>query len=359
MRVIYTLYCGWEKMKAIRFYAPLDVRFEEVDIPKIGPEEILVKVEAALTCGTDVKIYRRGYPMIKPPLIFGHEFAGIVVKVDEKITQFNEGQRVVAANSAPCNLCFFCKIGKPNLCEHLLETLIGFSVDGAYAEYIRVPARIVKQNTYKVPDHVPFEEAALLEPLACAVNGNDAANIKIGDAVAVIGAGPIGLMHIQLAKIKGATNVICTDLKEERLKVASEVGADAVIDASKEDQLKSIRELTNGLGADVVIEAVGLPQTWELAVEMTRKAGTTVLFGGCPSGTKITLDTERIHYGDLTIKGIFHHTPLSVKRAYELITSGMFKGRPLITDKMPLSELEQALKMMIEGRCIKMAIMPS
>jgi len=345
-------------MKAIRFYAPQDIRFEEVDVPKIGSEDILVKVEAALTCGTDVKIYRRGYSMIKPPLIFGHEFAGAVAEVGEKVTQFKEGQRVVAANSAPCNLCFFCKTGKPNLCEHLLEVLIGFTVDGAYAEYIRVPARIVKQNTYEVPDHVPFEEAALLEPLACAVNGNEVANIKIGDTVVVIGAGPIGLMHIQLAKIKGATNVTCTDLKGERLKVASEVGADTVIDASKEDQLKSVKDLTDGLGADVVIEAVGLPQTWELAVEMTRKAGTTVLFGGCPSGTKITLDTEKIHYGDLTIKGIFHHTPLAVKRAYKLITSGMFKGRPLITDKMPLSELEKALKMMIDGRCIKMAIMP-
>ena len=264
--------------------------------------------------------------MVKPPLIIGHEFAGVVSAVGTNVTQFETGQRVVAANSAPCNVCYFCKIGKPNLCERILETLIGFSVDGAYAEYVRVPAPIVTQNTYRLPDHVPFEEAALLEPLACVVNGNDVANIKIGDTVAVIGAGPIGLMHIQLAKIKGATNVICIDLKEERLKTASKMGADNVIDASKENQVGRVKELTKGLGADVVIEAVGLPQTWELAVDMTRKAGTTVLFGGCPSGTKITLDTQRIHYEDLTIKGIFHHTPLCVKRAYELITSGMFKG---------------------------------
>jgi len=346
-------------MRAMRFYAPRDTRLEEVGMPKIGPGEILVKVETVLTCGTDIKISRRGHPMVKPPLILGHEFAGVVAEVGKNVTEFERGQRVVAANSAPCNVCYFCKIGKPNLCEHLLETLIGFSVDGAYAEFIRVPAPIVKQNTFEVPDHIPFEEAALLEPLACVVNGNDVASIRIGDSVVVIGAGPIGLMHIQLAKIKGATNVICIDLKEERLKTASEVGAVYVIDASKENQLDRVRELTNGLGADVVIEAVGLPQTWESAVGMTRKAGTTVLFGGCPSGTKITLDTERIHYGDLTIKGIFHHTPLSVKRAYELITSRMFNGRSLITDRMPLSELEEALKSMIEGKCIKMAIMPS
>jgi len=345
-------------MKAVRFHGPQDIRFEEVDLPKIGQDEVLVKVEAVLTCGTDVKMYRRGWPMAKPPLIFGHEFAGVVAEVGKNVTQFRVGQRVVAANSAPCNLCYFCKIGKPNLCEHLLETLIGFTVDGAYAEYVRVPERIVKQNMYELPSHVSFEEAALLEPLACVVNGNDVANIKIGDAVVIIGAGPIGLIHIQLAKIKGATNVICVDLKEDRLKTAVAVGADNIVDASKENQMDRVKELTNGLGADVVIEAVGLPQTWESAVEMTRKAGTAVLFGGCPSGTRITLDTQRIHYGDLTIKGIFHHTPLCVKRAYELITSGMFKGKPLITDRMPLSELEQALNLMSEGRCVKMAITP-
>jgi len=348
-----------KEMKAMRFYAPMDIRFEEVDIPKIGPEELLVKVEIALTCGTDVKMYRRGHPMIKPPHIFGHEFAGIVTKAGEKVTEFQEGQRVVAANSAPCNSCYFCEIGKPNLCENLLDNLIGFSVDGAYAEYIRVPESIVRQNTYNLPDHVSFGEAALLEPLACVVNGNEVAGIKLGDTVVIIGAGPIGLMHVQLAGIEGATKVICTDLREERLKVATELGADFVVNASNEDQAESVRDLTDGLGADVVIEAVGLPQTWELAVEMTRKAGTAVLFGGCPSGTKITLDTQRIHYGDLTIKGIFHHTPLSVKLAYDLITSGRFKGKPLITDRMPLSELESALESMIEGKCIKMAMIPS
>ena len=346
-------------MKAVRFYAPQDIRLEEVETPKIGPDEILVKVEIALTCGTDVKMYRRGHPLVKPPLIFGHEFAGVVAEVGRNVTRFKEGQRIVAANSAPCNTCYFCKIGKPNLCERLLETLIGFSVSGAYAEYVRVPASIVKQNTYELPNNVSFEEAALLEPLACVVNGNAEANIKIGDTVVVIGAGPIGLMHVQLAKISGAKNVICTDLREERLKIAAEVGADTLINASKEDQLKRVKEVTNGLGADVVIEAVGLPQTWELAVDMTRKAGRTILFGGCPSGTKITLDTQRIHYEDLTIKGVFHHTPLSVKRAYELITSKLFNGRPLITDKMPLSEVEQALQRMIEGKCIKIALQPT
>ncbi len=347
------------KMRAVRFYEPGKIWLEEVSIPTIEPEEILVKVEAALTCGTDVKMYKRGHPKVKPPMILGHEFAGTIAEVGKKApTQFKKGQRVVAANSAPCNTCFFCKIGKPNLCEHLLDTLIGFSVDGAFAEYIRVPAPIVRQNTYVTPESIPFEEAALLEPLACAVNGNDAAGISLGDTVLIIGSGPIGLAHLQLARLRGASRTIVTDLKEERLKIAAKLGADVVIDASKEDQIGRVMELTKGLGADVVIEAVGLTQTWELAVRLTRKAGTTLFFGGCPSGSKIALDTERIHYDDLTLKGIFHHTPQSVRKAYNLISSGKFDGKAFITDRMALSDLESALKKMERGECIKIAIKP-
>jgi len=347
------------KMKAVRFYAPGKIVLEDVDIPQIGPDEVLVKVETALTCGTDVKMFKRGHPKVKPPITLGHEFSGTVAEAGKNATnRFKKGDRVAVANSAPCNSCFFCKSGKPNLCERLLEALIGFSVDGAYAEYIRVPAPIVKQNTYVIPDDVSFEEAALLEPLACAVNGNDAANIGLGDIVVILGSGPIGLIHLQLAKLKGASKVIVTDMQAERLKIASKLGADVVIDAQKEDQLSRIKELTSGLGADKVIEAVGLPQTWELAFQMTRKAGTTLFFGGCPSGTKISLDTERIHYEDLTLKGIFHHTPASVLKAYRLITSGRFNGKPLITEKMPLSELENALLKMSKGECIKTAIVP-
>jgi L-iditol 2-dehydrogenase len=346
-------------MKAVRFYAPGKTMLEEVDIPQIGPEEILVKVEIALTCGTDVKMYRRGHPKVKPPITLGHEFSGIIVQVGNMVTRdLKVGDRIAVANSAPCNSCFFCKVGKPNLCEHLLETLIGFSVDGAYAEYIRVPASIVKQNTYVIPENVSFEEAALLEPLACAINGSDAADIGLGDVVVILGSGPIGLIHLQLAKLKGASKVIVTDMQAERLEIANKLGADVVIDASKEDQLSHVKELTDGLGADIVIEAVGLPQTWELALQMTRKAGTTLFFGGCPSGTKISLDTERIHYEDLTLKGIFHHTPSSVLKAFRLIVSGRFNGKPLITERMPLSNLENALMKMSRGECVKIAIVP-
>ncbi len=346
-------------MKAARFHAPGKIRIEDVNIPQIGSEEILVKVKVALTCGTDVKMYKRGHPKVIPPITMGHEFSGTVEETGQKVAnKFRIGDRVAVANSAPCNNCFFCKTGKPNLCEHLLETLIGFSVDGAYAEYIRVPALIVRQNTYVMPENISFEEASLLEPLACAINGIDAANIGLGDTVLILGSGPIGLIHLQLAKLKGASKVIVTDLQAERLKIAGKLGADVVIDASKEDQLSRVKEITGGLGADKVIEAVGLPQTWELAFQMTRKAGTTLFFGGCPSGAQVSLDTERIHYEDLTIKGIFHHTPVSVLKAFKLISSGRFIGKPLITEEMSLSELENALTKMGRGECVKIAIKP-
>ena len=345
------------RMKAVRFYAPGNIRLEEIDIPDVASEEILVRVEASLTCGTDVKMYKRGHPKVKPPVTLGHELAGTVAEVGERAAdKFGVGDKVAVANSAPCNSCFFCKTGKPNLCDRLSETLIGFSVDGAFAEYIRVPKRIVRQNTYIMPENIPFEEAALLEPLACAINGSDAAGIELGDSVVIIGSGPIGLAHLQLARLKGASKVIVTDLRKERLETAAKLHADVVIDASKEDQLGRVKELTGGFGADVVIEAVGLPQTWELAFRMTRKAGTTLFFGGCPSGTKVTLDTERIHYEDLTFKGIFHHTPLSVLKAYRLISSRKFDGKTLITDRMSLSEVESALLKMGRGESLKIAI---
>lgn len=344
-------------MRAIRFYEPGVIKLEEVDIPKISENEVLIKTKAILTCGTDLKIYRRGHPKIKPPMIFGHEFSGVIAQVGSKVTKFAEGMRVVAANSAPCNECYFCKKGKQNLCEELAETLIGFSVDGAYAEYIRIPERIASQNMYEIPSHVSFQEAAFTEPLACVVNGNEIADINLVDNVVIIGAGPIGLLHIQLARARGAKNVIAIDLIEYRLQKALEVGAHDAINA-KTDPVGKVKKITDGRGADVVIECVGVPQTWENAIAMTGKAGTTILFGGAAPGTKISVDTHRIHYEDLTIKGIFHHTPVCVKRALDLISSGIVNVKPLITKEMPLNKVSDALELLQKGENIKIAIIP-
>jgi len=341
---------------AARFYAPGVLRIEEVDIPKIGRGELLIRNHVALTCGTDLKMLLRGHRLATPPLIIGHEFAGTVEKAGEDVEGFEEGMRVVAANSAPCMSCYYCRIGRPNLCDHLDEVLVGFSSPGAYAEYVRLPARIVRQNTYEIPKDVTFEAAAFVEPLACVAHGIELSNIKAGDSVFVIGAGPIGLMHVQLAKVRGAKAVVVADATPDRLQRAAQLGADQLI--ASNDPASQVKTLTENRGADVTIEAVGKPETWELAVRATRKGGTTVLFGGCPSGSTSSIDTGLVHYGELTLKGVFHHTPRDVREALGLISTGKVKVAPLITHRMRLTEVEEALRLMQKGIAIKVAITP-
>ena len=262
--------------------------------------------------------------------------------------------RVVATNSAPCGTCFFCKKHRPNLCAQLKTSF----VNGAYAEYIKVPAPVVEWNTHRIPDSLSFRDAALTEPLACVVHGIEESNIELGDSVTVIGAGPIGQMLIMLAKKNGASTVIASDLSELRRNLALKAGADIVVDPTKEDPVQRVREETEGYGADVVIEAVGLPSTWEQSVDMTRDAGTTVLFGGAASGTKFEIDTVRFPYGQLTIKGVFHLTPKHVEQALKLLIAGDINTEVLITHEKPLKDLESALKMMGSGESMKIAITP-
>ncbi|MGY5852507.1 MAG: zinc-binding dehydrogenase, partial [Candidatus Thorarchaeota archaeon] len=301
------------RMHAAVYHGIGDVRYEETDVPEIGPGELLIKIGTALTCGTDVKTYKRGHPLLLQhiPTLFGHEYAGTIEEVGVGVEAYESGMRVVATNSAPCGTCFFCKRGSPNLCAQLKSSL----VNGSFAEYIRVPAPVVQWNTHPIPDSLSFRDAALTEPLACVVHGIEEANIQLGDTVTVIGAGPIGQMMIMLAKKAGASTVIVSDLAELRRSMAKKAGADIVIDPSKEDPVEKVKEETSSYGADVVIEAVGIPALWEQAIDMTRDAGMTVLFGGAASGTKFEVDTVRFHYGQLTIKGVFHLTPLHVEKA--------------------------------------------
>jgi len=341
------------KMKAVLYRGPGKLEIAEIAVPSIGPGEILVKVKVALTCGTDVKTFKRGHHLLTPPSVFGHEFAGDIAAVGKDVDRFSEGMRVVAANSAPCNTCFFCKRGKHNLCENI------FFNWGAFAEYIRVPARIVRQNVHLIPSGLSYREAALVEPLSCVILGSEAADIQLGDTVVIAGGtGPIGLMHLQLALHRGARQTIVIGLKDERWTVAGALGAGHLIDAETEDPVTRIEELTDGRGADVVIEAAGLPQVWELSLKLVRKGGRIVFFGGPPQGTAVSLDTARLHYGDLTIKGVFHHTPRTVEKALSLLASGVVKAMPLISAELPLEKLEEGLQMMIEGRAVKVAILP-
>lgn len=348
------------EMTAAVLYGKQDLRLEQVEVPRPEAGELLVRVEAALTCGTDLKVYRRGYHarMLKPPMRFGHELAGIVEEVGAGVTQFHKGDRVVALNSAPCDACFFCTHGQQNLCEDLLFN------NGAYAEFIRVPARIVEKNTLLIPDNVPFEHAALTEPLACVVRGLEESGARAGDTMIVIGAGPIGLMFMHVAQIAGV-NVIAVVKREDQVAAAKLFGASSVLQISEvEDVIAAARALTpQGRGADIVIEAVATPLTWEWAVDMVRKGGLVNFFGGPPSGTKVQLDTNRLHYGDITLKASFHHTPATCRTAFELVTSRRFKCAEYITGRVGLDEVPAVFARMLDRSAsqgdIKTAVFPA
>jgi len=347
-------------MTAAVLYGKEDLRLERVAVPQAEAGELVVRVGAALTCGTDLKVYRRGYHamMLKPPIPFGHELAGVVEEVGVGVTGFKVGDRVVALNSAPCDACFFCRHGQQNLCEDLLFN------NGAYAEFIRIPARIVEKNTLLVPDGVPLEYAALTEPLACVVRGLEESEARAGDTMVVIGAGPIGLMFMHAAEIAGL-DVIAVVKRENQVGAAKLFGASEVVlvDGVK-DVVAATRALTNeGRGADVVIEAVATPTTWEWAVDMVRKGGLVNFFGGPPSGTKVKLDTNRLHYGDITLKASFHHTPATCRTAFELVTSGRFKCAEYITGRAGLDEVPAIFAGMLDrnngwARDIKTAVFP-
>ncbi|MGF7180506.1 L-iditol 2-dehydrogenase [Tunturiibacter psychrotolerans] len=348
------------EMTAAVLYGKEDLRLERVAVPQAEAGELVVRVGAALTCGTDLKVYRRGYHamMLKPPIPFGHELAGVVEEVGAGVTAFKVGDRVVALNSAPCDACFFCRHGQQNLCEDLLFN------NGAYAEFIRIPARIVEKNTLLVPDGIPLEYAALTEPLACVVRGLEESGARAGDTMVVIGAGPIGLMFMHAAEIAGL-DVIAVVKRENQVGAAKLFGASEVVlvDGGK-DIVAATRALTNeGRGADVVIEAVATPTTWEWAVDMVRKGGLVNFFGGPPSGTKVKLDTNRLHYGDITLKASFHHTPATCRTAFELVTSGRFKCAEYITGRAGLDEVPAIFAGMMHrnngwAKDIKTAVFP-
>ena len=345
-------------MLAIHFYKPGELKAEQVPIPKAGLGELIVKSHVALTCGTDVKMFKRGHPLAKPPQIMGHEFAGTVSEVGSDVGNFRVGMRVVAANSAPCNKCFYCLMHQPNLCEHLDETIVGFTWPGSYAEYVRVPERIVRQNAFQVPDGVPLESVASLEPLACVVHGWDLVGQVPGGTAVIIGGGPIGLLHAQLARLNGAKQVAMCDVVPERLREAKKIGVDTTINSANENLAERVLGLTDGRGADIVVEAVGRGETWESTIGLVRKGGKILLFGGCASGTIVSFNAEKIHYGELQIQGSFHHTPAAVARGFRLIVSGQVLIEPLISHEMPLEKAEEALCLMGEGKALKVALRP-
>ncbi|HYM12715.1 MAG TPA: alcohol dehydrogenase catalytic domain-containing protein [Bryobacterales bacterium] len=344
------------EMMAAVLYGKEELRVEPVAIPRLGPSDVLVKVNVALTCGTDLKVFRRGYHarMIVPPAVLGHELAGDVVEVGSEVENFRVGQRVVASNSAPCGNCYYCARGQENLCEDLLFN------NGAYAEYIRIPGPIVQRNMYEIPAHIGYQDAALIEPLACVLRGLDETQLRPGDTVAVIGLGPIGLMFVRLAKTVDA-RVIAVGRRKTQLDRAAKMGADELISTeTTADVVEAVRRLTyRGRGADAAIEAVGQPDTWQWAVRMVRSGGVVNLFGGCPSGSEITLDTALLHYSEITLKSSFHHTPAHIRRALDAVVKRDIRAVDFVTGEAPLAEILDVLRhMMSRNGHLKTAILP-
>jgi len=342
-------------MKAAVLYGREDVRIEEVAVPRPAAGELLLRTQVALTCGTDVKVYRRGYHarMIQPPAVFGHEVAGVVEEVGPGVEWLPPGTPVAVANSAPCGECPYCRAGRPSLCDDLLFW------NGAYAQFALIPERLVRGNLLPLRRGMSFRQAAMVEPLACVVRGVEQSRIAAGQTVAVVGTGPIGLMLVRLAKLSGA-DVIAVGRNLARLETARALGADDTLAiGSGGDFAARLRSMAaHGQGPDVVIEAVGLPQTAEAAVRAVRKGGLINLFAGCPAGARIAVDAAHLHYQELTILSTFHHTPDSVRTAFRLIEEGQVDPDAFIGGEAGLNDLPAVLaRLARSGGSLKTAIL--
>ena len=315
---------------------------ENVPPPPLQTGEARIQIEAALTCGTDLKVFKRGYHarMITPPALFGHEFAGVISELAPDVTGWRVGERVAVANSAPCGQCFYCRNRQENLCDDLLF------LNGAYAKSIVVPARLVQKNLLRLKPETDFCDAVLVEPLACVVQGIEETQLRPGQRVLVIGAGPIGLMFVALARHLGC-RVTVAGRGQKRLQTARRLGAELVLNAGERRRLGDA--LPRGPGFDVVIEAVGKPETWEEAVRLVRKGGAVNFFGGCPAGTTVALDTALIHYSNLTLLASFHHTPRTVRRAFEYVESGVIRAADFVHGECALADLPVLFQSMAAG----------
>ncbi|MEK9673538.1 MAG: alcohol dehydrogenase catalytic domain-containing protein [Rhodospirillaceae bacterium] len=345
-------------MKGAMLLGPETIEIRDLPMPEPGLGEIILGVEAATTCGTDVKVFKRGgHPrMLKVPTLFGHEMAGRVAALGQGVSKFKEGDAVVVANSAPCGDCIYCHAGRENLCEDLQY------LNGAFAEFLRIPARFVEKNTYLVPDGLAFRKAALTEPLACVLHGIDACDIdrysKAGPVEFVLfGAGPIGLLFVG-ALARAGCRVILADPNPPRLAVGKQLGAAETVQIERGGgQAKKVRAKTQGShGAWVAVDATGVPEVWQDVIDCVRPGGLVNLFGGCAPGTSIPLDTHQVHYSELTIKGVYHHRPDTIRRALDMLADPAFKADLLLTAERPIDETEEALRAMIAKDALKVVI---
>lgn len=333
-------------MKTAYLIEPGKIEIVDREKPSLKEGEVLVKVKAALTCGTDLKAYLRGHPLIPMPGPFGHEFSGIIEATDSEVERFKPGDEVMLVHTAPCRECDYCKRGAFNLCRILTQDMML----GAFSEYIVVNKRVVKQNMFIKPPHISFEEAAFLEPVSCVVHGVKTLNLKKNDRILIIGTGPIALIFIQILRLK-ELEVTVMGKTPYKLELAKGLGASRVC---KNDE----NPLTDNFGFDIVIEATGQKEIWLKSIDYVRGGGMVLLFGGLKPGTEVCYDAGRIHYDEITLKGAFHYTPEDVKDAVEIITSGKLKLKELISGSFQLSEISKAFEKLSRGEGIKYLIKP-
>ena len=350
--------CGEEKkvttMQAMLLLGPGKIACQELPVPEPGPEDVVLKVESALTCGTDLKAFLRGHPKMPPPIRFGHEYSGTITACGSQVTNFREGDDVMLAPTGPCGCCFYCQHDQENLCTSLMTTM----AFGGYAEYVNLPGRIVRSNMFSKPKSLPFVEAALLEPVSCVVFGLQQVRFTPEDTVVIIGAGGFGLLHLILLKMFGLERVYMVARNPDRARVASELGACRVIARPAEEAREEVLEATGGRGADLVIECTAQPSVWEESLFFARPGGQVVLFGGCPQGTKVSLDATRLHYDQIRLSSPFHFNPAAVRKASRLLISGQIPTEYLISGRYPLVDLCQAFDRMQRGEGIKYEVVP-
>ena len=332
---------------------------ETVKTPVCSAEEILIKIEACAICATDVKVFRHGHRLIKPPRITGHELAGTIVEVGKEIKGYSVGDRVTVAPAVPCGKCYYCRKGQQALCAE--PTAIGYHYDGGFAEYMVVPSLAIKNDCVNIlADNVSFEEAALTEPLAAILHCQEVSQVTLGDTVVVIGAGPLGCMQAWVARTHGATTIIMVDISAERLKMSQIAKADVYIDASKEDATQRVLETTQGRGAEVVIVACSSGKAQEQALGMVCPQGKVNFFGSLPKGnSNITVDGNVIHYKECSVSGSQGSAPRHNKSALDLIAKGMIETGKLITHRLPLAEYLTGIKITEDGTGLKVMILPT
>lgn len=343
-------------MKAGVLLSVNEVRYTTIPDPKLEAGDMLLKVKAATVCGTDIRIFRgKKTTGIRYPSVMGHEFAGVVEQTGGH-SQFSIGQSVCVCPQFACGHCEYCVRGAENLCRNMMA--MGYEVDGAFAEYVRIPAFGVNSgNVFAVPKGLSFEEAALAEPLACVMNGQERVGVKMGDTIAILGAGPIGILHIKLARLSGARKIIVSELNPIRREAALKAGADVAIDPSAEDLFASVKSETDGLGVDIAIVAIGVPSLANDAIRLVCHRGRVSLFAGFSKGQQAELDVNAIHYNELVVTGSFGLTRLLFGRALSMIASGQLEMKSLLTHRFALSDIKLALDTAEQGSAIKVAVL--